>query len=272
MCIRDRGMLGIVLFYIGLGYGLVPLAGMTGQLAAGVCFKVDEIDGSPLMGFNTGLVLLVCCTLVLVGAMTGTEPGLRTLAMEIRSYTHNDFPQHHATGFASVGFAVGACLAVCIQVFAVPGSLLILPGYCLAVLLSMCSPERSVSIAWDLSSAASGMLLGPFLVSFGLAFQSSITLLAGRSGFGLQTLASLLPILLVLTARFAIEHHRHSTSSAFSAIDMQLETPPDLYEWQMDSSLESFELELDGLDASYGSHRSAERQPFKTALPPARSS
>ena len=62
-----------------------------------------------------------------------------------------------------------------------------------------------------------------------------------------------------LTNAFLIVWLCCSTDTSYAAIDMQLEKSPNLHDWGMDSTLESFELdELDGLshdthdDYNYG--------------------
>jgi len=234
---------GQVLLYLGLSKGLIPLAHSTGVLAAALCFRVDSMPSSPILG-SWGILVLAVVLAVFGGVLALCEPALQMLANDVRSYTHNDFSQQHATGFVAIGLAVGVSVAVMRQAYPLPASAILIPGYAVALVATLCTSELSSRIAWDLPSAATGIFSAPFLVSFGLAFEAAAGVKS--TGFGFLAISTLFAILSLLPARFLIDKCLGNSAGAYASIDVKLGAPQDLFSFQ-DSTFESFELELDDL-------------------------
>merc|ERR1712166_260633 len=193
---------GQVLLYLGLSKGLIPLAHSTGVLAAALCFRVDSMPSSPILG-SWGILVLAVVLAVFGGVLALCEPALQMLANDVRSYTHNDFSQQHATGFVAIGLAVGVSVAVMRQAYPLPASAILIPGYAVALVATLCTSELSSRIAWDLPSVATGIFSAPFLVSFGLAFEAAAGVKS--TGFGFLAISTLFAILSLLPARFLID-------------------------------------------------------------------
>ena len=73
------------------------------------------MPSSPILG-SWGILVLAVVLAVFGGVLALCEPALQMLANDVRSYTHNDFSQQHATGFVAIGLAVGVSVAVMRQV------------------------------------------------------------------------------------------------------------------------------------------------------------
>jgi hypothetical protein len=176
-------LIGLTLFLRGLKLGLVPLG---------------ENVGSTLPLRAPLWVMIPFALLVGYGA-TLAEPALSSLKFasgeaEVASLENPLFTH-------MVGLGVG--LAVVVGLFRILylQSLLkfILPVLLLLVVLSLFAPREYLAVAWDAGGVTTGPVTVPLILALGVGL-ATITA-RGRpemKGFGLITLASLFPILMVL--------------------------------------------------------------------------
>ena len=79
--------------------------------------------------------------------------------------------------------------------------MVLLPLYGIGVLLTIISSEEFVNVAWDSAGVTTGPVTVPLVLAMGLGLGSAVSAV---EGFGILSLASICPIIAVLTMGVAI--------------------------------------------------------------------
>ena len=143
-------VLGMVVFNLGLSYGLSKLGGQSGGLVPAAFSALDGVDGSPLYNLGFGIIVALAFAWLLGFGATLAEPALNALGMTVENLTSGSFKKSTLMYAVSLGVGTGIALGVAKIVFDIPIAYLLVPGYVLAILLTVLSSEEFVNIAWDL--------------------------------------------------------------------------------------------------------------------------
>lgn len=184
-------VLGLMLFLEGLRMGLMPLA--------------ENLGGLLPTRFRLGLLMLVA--FLLGWGATLAEPAIASLAFAAPP-NMDSMPDHplknsllpHAIG---CGVGIGLALGMFKIYKRIPLYRIVLPTLILASFLGAASQWRGtgyLNIAWDAGAVTTGPVTVPIILALGLGI-SQVMPGEGRSGlegFGLVTLASLWPIIMVM--------------------------------------------------------------------------
>jgi uncharacterized membrane protein (DUF2068 family) len=73
----------------------------------------------------------------------------------------------------------------------------LIPGYLIAIVLTALSKEEFVNIAWDSAGVTTGPVTVPLVLAMGLGFGNALNAV---EGFGILSMASIGPIIFVLSA------------------------------------------------------------------------
>ena len=210
--IRHRGaiaygiilcVLGMIIFNVGLSYGLAKLGGQSGGLVPAAFTELDDVTGSPLyipMAFGLS-VALIFAWLLGFGA-TLAEPALNALGLTVENLTNGAFRKSLLMYAVSLGVGTGIALGVLKIVFSIPIAYLIIPGYVIAVILTKISTEEFVNIAWDSAGVTTGPVTVPLVLAMGLGFGKAV---GAVEGFGILSMASIGPIISVLATGLWIQ-------------------------------------------------------------------
>ena len=79
--------------------------------------------------------------------------------------------------------------------------MVLLPLYGIGILLTIISSEEFVNVAWDSAGVTTGPVTVPLVLAMGLGLGSAVSAV---EGFGILSLASICPIIAVLTMGVAI--------------------------------------------------------------------
>ena len=85
----------------------------------------------------------------------------------------------------------------------------LLPGYCIALLLTYFSTEEFVNISWDSAGVTTGPVTVPLVLAMGLGFGRAV---GATEGFGILAAASVCPIVAVLSMGIYISWKSQKTS------------------------------------------------------------
>ena len=188
-------ILGMIVFNLGLTYGLAKLGGQSGSLMPAAFAEIGLVSASPLYGLELGLVIAAAFTLVLGFGATLAEPALNALGTTVENLTNGAFRKSVLMYAVSIGVGCGITLGVLKIVFAIPVTALLIPGYAVAVILTAFSTEEFVNVAWDSAGVTTGPVTVPLVLSMGLGLSEAI---GAAEGFGILAMASIGPIISVL--------------------------------------------------------------------------
>ena len=110
--------------------------------------------------------------------------------------TIGDFKKKLLMHSVAAGVAVGIALGGVKFIFDIPLIYMLLPLYMLLLFLTAISKESYVNIGWDSAGVTTGPITVPLVIAMGLGIGQTIGI---DEGFGILSLASVCPILSVLT-------------------------------------------------------------------------
>ncbi len=138
---------------------------------------------------------------------TLAEPALNALGSTVERISVGVFKKNLLIQSVAMGVGVGILLGLLKIILHLPLTYFLIPLYCFLLILSFFSNEEFVNIAWD----SAGVTTGPVTVPLVLALGTGIGLeSAAIEGFGILAMASVCPIISVLTVGFWSEYQRKS--------------------------------------------------------------
>ncbi|MDA0654059.1 MAG: DUF1538 domain-containing protein [Proteobacteria bacterium] len=188
-------LIGMIVFNVGLTYGLAKLGSQSGGLVAGAFAEVGVMPGSPLYSVGVGVMIALVFAWALGFGATLAEPALNALGLTVENLTNGAFKKRTLMYAVSVGVAFGIAVGILKIVLDIPLAWLILPGYAAAVLLTILSSEEFVNVAWDSAGVTTGPVTVPLVLAMGLGFGNAVDAI---EGFGILSMASIGPILTVM--------------------------------------------------------------------------
>jgi hypothetical protein len=188
-------VLGMIIFNIGLSYGLAKLGNQSGSFVPAAFVSLENIEGSPLYTYTVGIFITILFAWVMGFGATLAEPALNALGETVENLTNGAFRKNMLMMAVSTGVGFGISLGVLKIIFEIPISYLLLPGYVIGIVLTAFSSEEFVNVAWDSAGVTTGPITVPLVLAMGLGFGNAVE---SVEGFGILSMASICPILAVL--------------------------------------------------------------------------
>jgi hypothetical protein len=193
-------VLGMCTFNVGLTYGLAALGSQTGSL---IPIAFISLDGSPaLYSPAVGMFLAAGFAWLLGYAATMAEPALNALGVTVQNLTNGSFKKSMLMYAVAIGVATGIMLGVTKLIFDYNLLYILVPGYLLALVLTLISSEAFVNVGWDSAGVTTGPVTVPLVLAMGLGFGKAVGAL---EGFGILAAASIAPICSVLALGVYVE-------------------------------------------------------------------
>ncbi len=195
-------VIGMIIFNVGLSYGLAKLGGQSGGLVPGAFTQVDLVNGSPLYNLTLGIFIAIAFAWILGFGATLAEPALNALGMTVENLTNGAFRKKLLMYAVSFGVGCGIALGILKIIYAIPIAYIVVPGYLLAIVLTYVSTEEFVNIAWDSAGVTTGPVTVPLVLAMGLGFGEAV---GAIEGFGILSMASIGPIVSVMATGLWIQ-------------------------------------------------------------------
>lgn len=196
-------VLGMIIFNVGLSYGLSKLGEQSGGLVPAAFSQLEFVQGSPLYSYSVGISISLAFAWLLGFGATLAEPALNALGITVENLTNGAFRKKILMYAVSFGVAMGIAIGVLKIVYSIPIAYLIIPGYIIAVILTKISTEEFVNIAWDSAGVTTGPVTVPLVLAMGLGFGNAV---GAIEGFGILSMASIGPIISVLLTGLWIQY------------------------------------------------------------------
>lgn len=189
-------VVGMIIFNVGLSYGLAKLGGQSGGLVPAAFTYLSIVENSPLYPYNFGILIALGFAWLLGFGATLAEPALNALGSTVENLTNGAFKKSMLMYSVAFGVACGICLGILKMVVNMPVVIFLLPFYFIAMALTYFSTEDFVNIAWDSAGVTTGPVTVPLVLAMGLGFGNAM---GSMDGFGILSLASICPIIAVLS-------------------------------------------------------------------------
>ena len=181
-------MVGFYLFIVGAKLSLIPMGVAIGDLLAGAPIGA-------VLGF----------AFVLGAAVAFAEPAVRILAFEIDEISAGSLRKRLISTAVAVGVGIAVAVSVLRIVHELPLAAVLVPGYAIAIVLTLLTPRDMVPAAYDAGAVATG----PVAVNFVLPLTTGMALAlwgedVGALGFGVVGIIALGPIITMLALSLSL--------------------------------------------------------------------
>lgn len=187
-------VIGMIIFNLGLTYGLSKLGGQSGSYIPAAFTEVGHVEDSPLYFFSLGILIALVFSWALGFGATLAEPALNALGITVENLTNGAFKKSTLMRAVSFGVGCGIAMGVAKIVFDIQIAYLLMSFYSVALILTYLSSEEYVNIAWDSAGVTTGPVTVPLVLAMGLGFANAADAI---EGFGILSMASIGPIIAV---------------------------------------------------------------------------
>ena len=195
-------IIGMCIFNVGLTYGLGAIGTQTGEALPAAFMPIDIVENSPHYPEIVGFVICVGFAFLLGFGSTLAEPALNALGLTVQELTNGAFKKSMLMYSVAIGVAVGIALGVAKLIFHLDLMTMLLPLYTVGIIMTIFSTEEFVNVAWDSAGVTTGPVTVPLVLAMGLGLGNAVSAV---EGFGILSLASICPIVAVLTMGLVIQ-------------------------------------------------------------------
>lgn len=203
-------IVGMCIFNVGLTYGLGAIGSQTGSVLPAAFMELPISQFSPIYPELVGICIVIVFAFLMGFGATLAEPALNALGLTMQNLTNGAFKKSMLMYSVATGVAVGIALGIAKLVIGFDLMTVLIPLYLLGVFLTIFSTEEFVNVAWDSAGVTTGPVTVPLVLAMGLGLGSAVSAV---EGFGILSLASICPILAVLTMGLGIQYLNRTKSS-----------------------------------------------------------
>ncbi len=204
-------LIGMSLFMLGITLGLTPLGT---QLGSNVPLSFATLTPWGAEGLReplfesevAGKIIAAIFGFFLGYGATLAEPALNALGGTVEKITVGAFKKSLLMQAVALGVGAGIAVGVIKIAFNIPLEYLLIPPYLLLLALTAISSEEFVNFGWDSAGVTTGPITVPLVLAMGLGIGANVP--GVIDGFGVLALASVGPIITVLTVGLIVSRAR----------------------------------------------------------------
>lgn len=193
--------IGLVLFLCGVNVGFAPVGTMLGRELVGGSQKWSLVPIGMIIGYF----------------IVKAEPAIRILNRQVQTVTDGIVSAKAMNRALSIGVAISIGLSVLRILTGIPIQWIIIPGYIIAVVMSIFVPKIFVGIAFDSGGVASGPMTSTFLLPLCIGACESLGGNIMTDAFGVVALVALTPLIAIqimgINYKFKIRKQQMITKS-----------------------------------------------------------
>ena len=173
--------IGLVLFLTGVNVGFMPVGNYLGQVIAGLPYRWVIIPIGMLIGYF----------------IVKAEPAVYVLMEQVEELTSGAIPGK-AMGYSlSLGVAFSLGLAMIRVLTGISILWFLVPGYALALILTLFVPKIFTAIAFDSGGVASGPMTATFLLPFAQGACEAVGGNVVTDAFGVVAMVAMTPLITI---------------------------------------------------------------------------
>ena len=204
----------MILFNIGLTYGLAKLGDQSGQIVPAAFMRLDTIPSSPLYAYFVGVLLAMIFAYALGFGATLAEPALNALGLTVENLSNGAFKKSALMYSVAVGVAAGISIGILKILYNWPLAWMLIGSYIPLLIMTHFSSEEYVNIGWDSAGVTTGPVTVPLVLAMGLGFGNAVS---AAEGFGILAMASVCPIISVLAVGLFVQWRTNRQKAAQAA-------------------------------------------------------
>ena len=173
--------LGLVLFLCGVNVGFAPVGAFLGKALAALPYNWVLVPIGMLIGYY----------------IVKAEPAIRVLNHQVANVTDGAISVKAMNRSMSIGVAISIGLAMLRVLLSIPIEAIIIPGYVIALVMSLFVPPIFVGIAFDSGGVASGPMTSTFLLPLSIGVCGALGGDLMTDAFGVVALVALTPLIAI---------------------------------------------------------------------------
>ncbi|MBQ3549294.1 MAG: DUF1538 domain-containing protein [Oscillospiraceae bacterium] len=173
--------IGLVLFLCGVNVGFAPVGAFLGSALAQLPYNWVLIPIGMIIGYY----------------IVKAEPAIQVLNHQVETVTDGAISVKAMNRAMSLGVAISVGLAMMRVLTGLPLGWIILPGYVIALVMSLFVPRMFVGIAFDSGGVASGPMTSTFLLPLSIGVCQALGGNLMTDAFGVVALVALTPLIAI---------------------------------------------------------------------------
>ena len=178
---------GLSIFLVGVNGGFMQAGRALGELLGQFAIEKGGIWYVILLGTGLALGAIIVCA----------EPAVWCLSEQVENVSGGTIKRKVLLVFLSVGTAIAIGLSMWRAVAGFNLKWILVPGYIIAMILMIFSPDMFTGIAFDSGGVASGPLTSTFVLSFTIGAANGGA--GGNDSFGVIALVAMMPLIAIQT-------------------------------------------------------------------------
>ncbi len=200
-------IIGMALVALGITLGLSPLGAQLGSnvpatFAALTPWGMSGSEGPLFQSAFYGKLTAIVFAFFLGYGATLAEPALNALGATVEKITVGAFRKKLLMQSVAIGVGIGIAVGVLKIAYNLELAYFLVPAYVLLLALTAISSEEFVNFGWDSAGVTTGPITVPLVLAMGLGIGANVP--GVSNGFGILALASVGPIITVLTVGFIV--------------------------------------------------------------------
>ncbi len=172
---------GLVLFLCGVNVGFAPVGAALGKALASLPYNWVLVPIGMLIGYY----------------IVKAEPAIQVLNHQVENVTNGAISVKAMNRSMSIGVAISIGLAMLRVLLNIPIQWIIVPGYVIALVMSLFVPKIFVGIAFDSGGVASGPMTSTFLLPLSIGVCQALGGDLMTDAFGVVALVALTPLIAI---------------------------------------------------------------------------
>ncbi len=173
--------IGLVLFLCGVNVGFAPVGSFLGRELAGLSYNWVLIPIGMIIGYY----------------IVKAEPAIQVLNHQVENVTDGAISVRAMNRSMSIGVAISIGLAMLRVLLNIPIQWIVVPGYIIALTMSLFVPKIFVGIAFDSGGVASGPMTSTFLLPLSIGTCQALGGNLMTDAFGVVALVALTPLIAI---------------------------------------------------------------------------
>lgn len=164
----------------------------------------------PLFGKEggvSGIIVVLIFAFVMGYGATLAEPALNALGLTVEELSVGTFKKSLLMNTVAFGVGLGIMLGMVKIIWNLPLVWMLAPPYLILLFVSKISTDEFVSIGWDSAGVTTGPITVPLVLAMGLGISGQVGVI---EGFGILSMASVMPILSVLSVGLYVNKKRQA--------------------------------------------------------------
>ena len=173
--------LGLCLFLTAVNIGFMPIGTKIGETLAQSSYTWVLIP----LGFIMGVFVVLA------------EPAVHTLNKEVEEISQGTISKKSMLFGLSLGVGISLALSMIRLIFKFSVMWYLIPGYAIALILSLFVPKVYTAIAFDSGGVASGPMTAGFILPFAIGACSMLGMDVLVGGFGIVAMVAMTPLITI---------------------------------------------------------------------------